>query len=110
MAYLKDLQSLVEPITAANGTTIPVTAESETALTATRAASGYTGSLMVDPENTLVKELNRSGLVDVAITKKSGYLHGMVQPAILVLNKDGTALYSWAIALSMVRSCFSATG
>lgn len=103
MVYLKDLQSLVEPITSSNGTTIAVTAEPETATTATRAASGYTGSLMVDPENTLATELRRRDLVDVAITKRSGYPHGMAQPAILVLKKDGTALYSWAIAPGMVR-------
>ena len=106
IAYLKDLQSLTGAIDAANGTTIIVTAEQASKLETTRAASGYTGSAIVDTKNMLATELRRRGLVDVAISKKSGYPQGMAQPAVLVLKKDGTVMYSWAIVPGMVRhSC-----
>jgi hypothetical protein len=43
-------------------------------------------------------------LVNVAITDKAGYPHGMAQPAVLVLEKNASSpLYSWAIVPKMVR-------
>lgn len=33
----------------------------------------------------------------MAISSKTGYEHGMAQPAVLVMQSDGTVLYSWAI-------------
>jgi hypothetical protein len=50
----------------------------------------------------LVKYFKSKGFVDVAITEKDGYEHGMAQPAILVLKKDETVLESWAIVPSLV--------
>lgn len=68
-----------------------------------QAASGYTGTTIVDTKNILATELRRRGVVDVAITQKAGYPQGMAQPAVVVLKKDGTVMYSWAINPSMVR-------
>ena len=36
-------------------------------------------------------------MLDVKITKKSGYSHGMAQPGLLVLKKDEEVLFQWAI-------------
>lgn len=65
--------------------------------------TGYTGNAISDPSNEIVKDFKSKGLVDVAITEKKGYEHGMAQPAVLVLKKDGTVLYSWAIVPALVR-------
>ena len=69
-----------------------------------RSASGYTGDTIVDPDNLLAKELKRRGLLDVAISDKKGYKHGMAQPAVLVLSKDGTVLFKWAIVPAFVST------
>ena len=89
-------------ITAANGKPVAVTAEPESGLPATRAASGYTGEAIVDPPNVLRRYLKARNLVDVAVSLKNGYDHGMAQPAALVLKKDGTVLFSWAITPGLV--------
>lgn len=68
-----------------------------------RAASGYTGETIVDPENLLAKELARRGVIDVAISAHKGYPHGMVQPAIPVGAKD-KLWYSWAIVPATVSA------
>ena len=102
MSYLKNLQSLAGQITAANGTTIIVTAEPVVHLPASRSASGYDGLAIVDPGNILAAELNKRGVLQLAISNKSGYVDGMAQPAILVLQKDGTVLYDWAITPGLV--------
>jgi hypothetical protein len=69
-----------------------------------RTASGYTGETMIDPDNFLAKELKRRGLLDGAISDKKGYPHGMAQPAVLVLKKDGTVLFKWAIVPAFVST------
>ena len=92
-----------DQVAAANGTTLIVTAEPSIHLPASRSASGYTGPAIVDPENILAAELKQRGCLQLAISNKSGYVHGMAQPAILVIKKDGTVLYSWAIAPTLVR-------
>jgi peroxiredoxin len=102
-SYLRQLQSLTKSIAAANGTSLAITAEPASELPATVSATGYTGETFVDPEHVLVKELKQRGLLDVAISDRKGYEYGMAQPAVLVLGKDGTVLYSWAIVPSMVR-------
>ena len=89
-------------ITAAGGKPLAVTAEPEPELPATRTASGYTGEAIVDPLNVLRRYLKARNLVDVAISQKNGYDHGMAQPAVLVLKKDGTVLFSWAITPGLV--------
>jgi hypothetical protein len=83
---------------------VTVTAEAASELPAMRKASGYTGETIVDPENFLAKELKRRGLLDVAISDKKGYPHGMAQPAVLVLRKDGTVLFKWAIVPTLVSN------
>jgi hypothetical protein len=79
-----------------------VTAEAASLLPAMRTASGYTGETIVDPDNFLAKELKRRGLLDVAISDKNAYPNGMAQPAVLVLRRDGTVLYQWAIVPGFV--------
>ena len=98
------MHEIESSIVAAHGTPLIVTAEIEKHLAATRSQTGYNGEAIVDPENLLAKELKRRGLLDVAISDKSGYEHGMAQPAVLVMKKDGTPLYQWAIVPSTVRS------
>lgn len=73
-----------------------------------RSATGYEGPAIVDPENVLVKQLKKKGLVDVAIgnMRLRGYLHGMAQPAVLIAQQDGTVLYSWAIVPRLVSSIY----
>ena len=100
-AYLKQLQSLQGRITAAGGSVFTVTAENQSELPKMREASGFTGETIVDTENLLVKELQRRGIIDVAISEKKGYPHGMAQPAVLVGGKNGL-YYTWAIKPSVV--------
>jgi peroxiredoxin len=102
MSYLKTLQSLMPSITSAKGQIVIVTAEPATHLAATRTTSGYNGEVIIDPENILAKHFKERGLLDVAISEKKGYEHGMAQPAILVIKNDGTVLEKWAIVPSMV--------
>ena len=102
MSYLKSFQAITDEIVRANGTPLIVTAEAEEHPEATRSKTGYTGEALADPENRLAKELKSRNLVDVAISQRNGYPHGMAQPAILVIKKDGTPLFSWAINPSAV--------
>lgn len=100
-AYLKQLQSLTSRISAAGGHVLTVTAESETELPKMRQATGYDGETIVDVENLLVKELARRGIIDVAISEKKGYPHGMAQPAVLIGTKQ-KVVYKWAIVPAVV--------
>lgn len=102
MSYLRNLQSLSSQITAAGGTPIIITAESEENLIKTRENSGYTGLAISDPENAIAGELKARFGLDAAISPKSGYPNGMVQPAVLVLKPDGTVIYNWAIVPKLV--------
>ncbi|KAH6662014.1 hypothetical protein B0J14DRAFT_310870 [Halenospora varia] len=102
--YLTTLAQLTPSITASNGTPLIVTSEpTPQHLEATRQATGYTGSAIIDTDNVLAKEFKARGWIDVAITEKKGYAHGMAQPAVLVLKKDGTVLEKWAIVPSMMN-------
>jgi hypothetical protein len=94
---------LTKSIAAANCTSLAITAEPASELSATVSSTGYTGETVVDPENVLVKELKQRGLLNVVISDHKGYKHLMAQPAVLVLGEDETVLYSCAIVLSMVR-------
>jgi len=102
MGYLRAFTALIDPITEAGGTPVIITAEDESHLPATRAATGYTGDAIVDPENLLAADLKARGLLDVAITEKAGYPHGMAQPAVLVVRQDGSVLQQWAIVPCVV--------
>ncbi|KAH8667951.1 hypothetical protein BGZ60DRAFT_40918 [Tricladium varicosporioides] len=101
--YLTTLTQLSPSIKAANGTPLIVTSEATEYLDATRQASGYTGAAIVDTENFLAKEFQARGWINIAITERKGYAHGMAQPAVLVLKKDGTILEKWAIVPSMMN-------
>ena len=107
MSYLRQLQALNESITASNGTLLIVTAERDSELPATRSASGYTGEAIVDPLNILVKYLKARGALDVSISSKSGYDHGMAQPAVLAMKTDGAVLFHWAIVPGLVGTLTS---
>ena len=82
-----------------------VTSEDENELSATQRASGFTGEVIVDPENLLAKELKKRRLLDVAISEKNGYPNGMAQPAVLVMNREKNVLFNWAIFPAVV--CYS---
>ena len=73
-------------------------------LVATRTGSKYNGTAIVDTKNILAAELKKRGLIDVAISNKGGYEHGMAQPAVLVIKKDGSILYKWSINPSYVST------
>ena len=108
MAYVTQLASIESSIASAGGSILLVTAEPENHLAATRKTTGYKGKVLVDTENELASYLRKSGLVDVAISEKSGYAKGMAQPAVLVVKggkgagKEGEVLESWAIVPSLV--------
>ncbi|KAG8528531.1 uncharacterized protein KY384_007449 [Bacidia gigantensis] len=101
-AYLKQLQSLTKSITAAGGYVLTVTAESESELHKIRETTGYDGETIVDTENLLATELRRRGIIDVAVSEKTGYPNGMAQPAVLVGTK-AKVVYKWAIKPSVDR-------
>ena len=72
-----------------------------------RAASGFDGETIVDPENLLAKELKRRGLLDLAISDHKGYPHGMVQPGVLIGGNQVGIVYKWAIVPGTVSPAFS---
>lgn len=84
------------------GTAVIVTAEEEKFLTDVLAKTKFSGKTITDPDTSLVKELKSRNLVSVAVTDRGGYPHGMIQPAVLVVNKEGKVIYQWAIEPSMV--------
>ena len=104
MSYLKTFASLTNDIKAKGGMPVIATAEAPEHLDSTRSNTGYDGEAIVDPRNLLAEELKSRGLLEVAISEKKGYEHGMAQPAVLVLRSDGTVLQKWAIIPSTVCS------
>ncbi|KAL7940536.1 hypothetical protein V8C42DRAFT_356182 [Trichoderma barbatum] len=100
MAYLRVLQDLGPSIAAAGGYPVTVSAQDEEHLAQVRSSSGYTGEAINDPGNKLAEYLATNGMVTVVITEREGYPHGMAQPAILVIKKDGSVLENWAIVPS----------
>lgn len=94
---MKTLQLILPHISAAGGKALAVTAEPEQHLPETINAAGYSGEVIVDPRNKIAAELKQRINLNVAISPKSGYEHGMAQPAILVIKNDGTVLFDWAI-------------
>ncbi|KAJ6460565.1 hypothetical protein C8R45DRAFT_1108976 [Mycena sanguinolenta] len=86
------LATLSPAIIAAGGTPVILTAKAEKYLDDTRAQTKYDGKAIVDLKNRLAKELDARDLVHVAISERSGYDHGMAQPALLVLKEGGTVL------------------
>lgn len=56
MSYLKSLQSLTPSITAAGGTPLIISAEPAENVEKSRAASGYTGAAISDPDNFIASQ------------------------------------------------------
>ena len=79
-----------------------VTAEDSKHLPETLSKTKYSGETLVDTENILAAELKSRGLLDVAISEKDGYPHGMAQPSVLVVDRNGKQLISWAIVPGVV--------
>lgn len=50
-----------------------------------RTISGYSGEATVDPENKLVQFVKERYDLEIAVTEKKGYEHGMAQSGFLVL-------------------------
>ena len=84
-----------------------ITAEAAGSLPKTRAATGYNGEAISDPDHAIAGELKGRFELDVAISDKGGYPYGMAQPAVLVLKNDGTVVYKWAIVPKLVCSPLS---
>ena len=109
MDYMKSLQKILPSVERRNGYIVAVTAEDVSQVQAMRDASGFTGEVIVDQDHLLLHELKTRFGVDVAISEKKGYPHGMAQPAIMVQKRDKTVLYSWAIVPSLVSLLQRAT-
>ena len=101
MSWLKSLLSLKPNIEARGGAVLLMTSESPDWTQTVRDTTAYKDTIIIDPENKLAAELKKRGLIDLAISSKSGYPHGMSQPGILVVRKDESVLYSWAINPSL---------
>lgn len=112
MAYLTQLHTIESSITAAGGSVVAITSEPEEHLEATRKSTDLQAKIIVDTENELAGHLKQLGLLDVAISEKGGYVHGMTQPGVLVLRGGkgagmdskgkGEVLERWAIVPSLV--------
>ena len=104
MAYIKDMEHILPQIEKEGGKAVIITAQSADKLPGFLAKTKFSGETIVDEDTKLVTELKNRNFVNVAVSDKGGYPHGMIQPAVLVLRKD-TPLYSWAIKPSMVCIC-----
>lgn len=83
-----------------------LTSQPATFLPEMRKSTGYEGEAIVDESNELVWYLREKFGWEVAITERKGYEHGMAQPGVLVLKKDGEVLEKWAIVPSLVSLLF----
>lgn len=102
IAYIKSLEQILPQITQNNGKAVIITSEPSAKLEDVLMSTKYTGEAIVDADTSLARELKKRNIIDVALTNKRGYPHGMEQPAVLVLRK-GVPLYSWAIEPSMMN-------
>ena len=105
--HVRSLKDIEKQIHDAGGQTVLITSERKEHLEKVRSATDYTGPVIVDDENVLVKELKERKVADIAISSMTmrRYDHGMAQPAIFVLKQDGTVLYTWAIVPGLVSGC-----
>ncbi|KPI35343.1 uncharacterized protein AB675_9975 [Cyphellophora attinorum] len=102
-AYLKDFQNIKEAIQAAHGVAVTITSEHPSHLEAMRSQTGFTGEMIADPENTIAAEFKKRHRFTPAISDKKGYPHGMAQPAVFVIQKNGTVVYQWAIEPALMN-------
>jgi peroxiredoxin len=115
IAHFKELVAISAEIKAAGGVVAAATAEVPEHLDKFRASTGFSDTVIVDPENLLAKHLKKSELLEVAISDSQlyrlrGYKHGMAQPALLVINRDATVLQRWAIVPSLVSVVWTKAG
>jgi peroxiredoxin len=115
IAHVKELVAISAEIKAAGGVVAAATAEVPEHLDKFRASTGFSDTVIVDPENLLAKHLKKSELLEVAISDSQlyrlrGYKHGMAQPALLVINRDATVLQRWAIVPSLVSVVWTNAG
>ncbi|KAK4141790.1 uncharacterized protein C8A04DRAFT_30635 [Dichotomopilus funicola] len=103
IAHLKQLVALTPEIKAAGGTVIAATAEIPKHLDAVRKATGFTDTVVVDPENVLAAELKKRGLLDIAVTPWRGYEWGLAQPGFLVVRGDGRVMGRWAVVPALMN-------
>ncbi|KAH6632510.1 hypothetical protein F5144DRAFT_630354 [Chaetomium tenue] len=108
IAHFKQLIAISDEIKSAGGVIAAATAEVPEHLDKFRASTGFSDTVIVDPENALAKHLKKEELLDVAISDSQlyqlrGYKHGMAQPALLVMKRDGTVLQRWAIVPSIMN-------
>lgn len=104
--------AISDRIKSAGGAVVAATAEAPEHLDKLRSLTGFTNTVIVDPEHRLAGELKSRALLDVAITDSQlyrlrRYKHGLAQPALLVLKSDGTVLQRWAIVPSLVSAMSS---
>lgn len=101
-SYIRDLQGITKDIEAARGRTITVTSQRPDFLPIMRDKTGFRGQMLADPDHELAAVLRTRYGLEVAISTRKGYANGMAQPAVLVIKKDGTVLYKWAIEPGLV--------
>lgn len=104
MAHIRQLATLSPKVQATGATTLIVTAEGAEHLAAVTKQTGYTGQTINDPDLKLVTELSKRDIIDIAITDKGGYPHGMSQPGLIVIDRQNKVLEKWAIVPSIVSS------
>ncbi|KAK5689867.1 hypothetical protein LTR97_012627 [Elasticomyces elasticus] len=108
-AWLRDLQAMSPSVASMGGKTVAITAQPAEFLSQMRERSGYSGDAIVDTENTLVPLMKERYELEVAITERAGYAHGMAQPAVLVLRGGKASggkepvLEKWAIVPSTMN-------
>ncbi|ORX34862.1 hypothetical protein BD324DRAFT_635382 [Kockovaella imperatae] len=90
--YVKELQRLRHLILKAGGETLIVTAEPAEHLPAMLKNTKYDGPVTVDPELQLASFLKGQGTIEVTVSSKAGYPHGMNQLAVLIITKEGLVL------------------
>jgi peroxiredoxin len=91
-----------ESMKANHTTALTVTSQNPALLETMRSQTKFTGEMIADPENTIAAKLKATYGLEVAISEKKDYPHGMAQPAVIVLKNDGEVLYKWAIVPAMV--------
>ncbi|KAF4503416.1 hypothetical protein FAGAP_369 [Fusarium agapanthi] len=111
-AYLQTLQGLSPSISSLGGKALIITSEPASFLPEMRKLTGYSGDAIVDTKNTLVELVKERYGLEITVTERKGYEHGMAQPGILVLRRGkggdvtgqgGAVLEKWAIVPSAMN-------
>lgn len=93
---------IASSVRSAQGVPIAITSQVPNMLSTMRTQTNFSGEMIADPTNSIAAELKRKYNFSPAISEKKDYEHGMAQPAVFVLKRDGTVLHQWAIAPGMV--------